>query len=156
MSNSERVRTIIEKIKYKNQPYIAQELGIKVGQKLKDILPHIDYIVPIPLHPKKQKERGYNQSYFFAKGLSIAMQTPLNNKVLIRTKHSTSQTKKTRTERYTNIQDVFKCIQHNLIEKKHLLVVDDVITTGATIVSAGQELINKSGCTISILTIATA
>lgn len=156
MSNSERVKTIIQKIKYQNQPYIAQQLGFKLGQKLKHVLPHVDYIIPIPLHPKKQKERGYNQSYFFARGLSLSMQVPIHTKILIRTIHSISQTKKSRTERYTNIQNAFQCVEHNLIKEKHLLVVDDVITTGSTMVSAGQELIDKGGCSISFVAIATA
>ena len=110
----------------------------------------IDYIIPVPLHPKKQKKRGYNQSDCIAKGLSESMNIEYLSNVLIRTVNTSTQTKKHKEERWRNVSGVFDVVDAEKIQEKHILLVDDVITTGATIEHCAMNLIEKANCKVSI------
>ncbi|HLR00602.1 MAG TPA: phosphoribosyltransferase family protein [Sphingobacterium sp.] len=158
MKYSDRVYKIIHKIKYKNQPKIAYNIGKIFGQyqREKEWLQNIDIILPIPLHNRKKRKRGYNQSLYFAKGLAQSTNIPVHNKVLKRKVFTISQTQKSRLDRYENMENVFQCMDPRAIYNKHLLIVDDVITTGATLLSAGQTLRNETSCKLSFLAIGNA
>ncbi len=157
LSKSSRVEEMLYKLKYKKQPEIGQFLGKYYGDILKSFIQHhkVDVIIPIPIHPKKMKLRGYNQSACFAEGLSMKLGIPVIDNCLIRIKHTDSQTTKSRAERYDNVLEVFACIAKDQIVDKHVLLVDDILTTGATICVASNILI-AAGAKVSIATIARA
>ena len=114
----------------------------------------IDYIVPVPLHKNKMAKRGYNQAACFARGLREVLGVPVEDRVLVRHLNTVSQTKKRRLDRYDNVEAAYDCVDPALFQGKHILLVDDVLTTGATICSAGNTLITTSGCRLSVVTIA--
>jgi len=152
-----RVERILYQIKYANQPQLALFLGKKYGQTLlkSQVFSNIDMIIPVPLHKKKFKKRGYNQSFYLAKGIGIALAKPILEHGLIRKVEGVSQTKKSRLERYDNVLNVFFCPDGNSLTGKHVLLVDDVLTTGATLTAAAEQLIT-AGCIVSVLILARA
>ena len=108
------------------------------------------------MHPKKLRKRGYNQSEWIANGLARGMGREVWTDVLARTQFTDTQTRKSRFSRWENVKDVF-CVQHpEKIEGKHLLVCDDVLTTGATMEAAIQQLESVNGVRVSVVTLATA
>lgn len=157
LSKDSSVENILYKIKYNNKPDLAFYFGHWYGNILNKVnyLNDADAIIPIPLHRKKLKKRGYNQALVFAEGLADSMNKPILDEVLVRNKASVSQTKKSRLERYENVSDVFVCMNENEINGKHIILVDDVLTTGATLTAAAERLI-EHGARISILTLARA
>ena len=159
LSKSSRVQEMVHQLKYGQQPGIGIYLGEMYGKILQDnpMIEGVDLIVPVPIHPFKKKKRGYNQSEYFARGLSEVLKIPYDSDVLKRTVDSVSQTRKSRAERYDNVEGVFSFVsQPPDRHLTHVLLVDDVITTGATISAAAQQLIDGMGCEVSILTIARA
>lgn len=152
------IRMAIHHLKYKNKPEIGLMIGREFGKKLRgsENFRGVDGIVPVPLHPKKERLRGYNQSAMFAQGLSEAMDLPLFGKVLVRRHYTETQTRKKRMERFQNVGEVFSVIKPGTIEDKHLLLVDDVLTTGATLEVCGQAILNVPGTKLSCATIAIA
>ncbi|MDR3245292.1 MAG: ComF family protein [Prevotellaceae bacterium] len=148
-------RPIIHKLKYKGKYNIALRLGEELGVCLNNSLLYkgISMLVPIPLHPKKERMRGYNQSEFIANGISNIMGLPLEKANLIRTKFTETQTKKNATERWKNVQSVFEVRDKTRLNGEHILLIDDVITTGSTIESCASVLANNCNCKISIATI---
>jgi ComF family protein len=144
-------------MKYKNQPKIGELLGHCYGNSLSkypSIVKTIDAIVPVPLHHKRLQERGYNQSDFFAKGLSVSLQIPFYPTCIERTRNTPSQIHKSKEERMVNVKDAFKVTQSNLLTDKHLLLVDDILTTGATLIACTKALLAKGAGQVSIATIA--
>lgn len=156
MPKSSLVENMIHKIKYKNQPDIAIYLGEVYGKLLTSCFwtKNIDLIVPVPIHPSKKRKRGYNQSAYFAKGLSQTLDIPYDDTSFIRTVASVSQTQKSRIDRYDNVDGVFSCQDRDKLRSKYILLVDDVLTTGATIAAAGITLIEQCDCRIAVATIA--
>lgn len=152
-----RVQNLMHQLKYNSKPEVAYKLGEMYGAKLLDseMMQGIDAIVPVPLHPARFKKRGYNQSEHFAQGLSASLKIPVNSS-LIRSVHTQTQTRKSRFMRYENMKEVFDVAQRHNLENKHVLLVDDVITTGATIEACALELTKINGLTITIATIAFA
>jgi ComF family protein len=151
------IQRLLHKIKYDNRPDIGEVLGYWYGVDLKTagLDKQIDIILPVPLHRSKFRNRGYNQSSYFASGLSKALGIPCNDKVIIRTIKSSTQTKKTKVERWKNVSGIFKIEKPDLITGKHVLLVDDVLTTGSTIEACAVEL--EEYCNeISVATIAMA
>lgn len=151
------VQKLLHKFKYKNSPEIGVKIGklygaeiLKLGCKIPDI------IVPIPLHPKKYAIRGYNQSERFGAGLAEALNIPMDTKNFLRNTFTETQTKKNRFERWNNVKDIFICIDPEVFNNKHILLVDDVITTGSTIESSAQKLLSYENIKISIASIAVA
>lgn len=151
------VQKLLHQFKYKNSP----EIGVKIGQLYgEEILQSgcaiPDIIVPIPLHPKKLIIRGYNQSERFGAGLSEALNIPMDTKNFIRNTFTETQTKKNRFERWNNVKDIFLCVDPDVFINKHILIVDDVITTGSTIESSAQKLLTYENIKISIASMAVA
>lgn len=143
-------------MKYKNQPIIGQILGKRYGQILHktSTIKEMDAIVAIPLHPRKLQERGYNQSDFFAQGLSAALKIPIYQESVTRTRYTPSQTTKNRLQRINNLYGAFSVTKPDLVAGKHLLLVDDILTTGATLASCTNTLLEAGVKKVSIAAIA--
>lgn len=136
---SGRVQQAVHSLKYRDRPDIGVILGQQFGEQLmaSELFEIPDFIIPIPLHYKKQKkERGYNQSEEFAKGISSIIRSKVNTSILIKHVEIDSQTRKGRADRFNNVLNSFKLIQPEKLEGKSVLLVDDVMTTGATIEAA--------------------
>jgi ComF family protein len=148
----------LHELKYKGNEDLAVLLGKIYGQRLKNskAVENIEGIMAIPLHPIKLRKRGYNQSQAFANGLAEVLEIPDYSSLLFRKKNTATQTQKSRIERWNNVKSVFGVKNAETIQNKHILVVDDVITTGATIESCVREIIEKSNCKLSIASIAHA
>jgi ComF family protein len=116
----------------------------------------VDTIVPVPLHPKRLKSRGYNQSEWIGKGLAEIMNKPQNIENLVRVKENVSQTRKSVYERYENTEGIFDLQDDTLFEGQHILLVDDVLTTGSTLEACVQALLKTKNVKISIFTLAIA
>jgi ComF family protein len=151
-----RIQQILHALKYKNQPEAGIALGKVYGQKLKNSNYTFDLIVPIPLHTTRLRKRGYNQSAKFAEGLGEIMGIPFSEKVVLRKVKTETQTNKSKLDRWKNVSDVFVVIGEGQISRKHILLVDDVITTGATIEACAQVLLDHGAANISIACIAVA
>ena len=153
-----KVQHLIHQLKYKGQKEVGFAIGKLYGFELKKSTDFntIDTIIPVPLHPKKIKKRGYNQSESFAEGLSSSMAVATDFKTLFRAHESETQTKKSRFNRWQNVESIFQLKENKTLEGKHVLLVDDVITTGATLEACAQTLQQISGIKISIATIAYA
>lgn len=152
------VQKMLHQLKYNHHPEIGVKLGKVFGSELKPLGlgSAIDLIVPVPLHESRKRKRGYNQSAKFAEGLGYALGVPWDESISIRKSKTTTQTNKSKLERWENVKDVFTVNQSNLLAGKRILLVDDVITTGATLEACGTHLV-KSGCAqISIACIAEA
>lgn len=149
------VQNMLRHLKYFNKPEIGYILGKYYAATLAtSSFRGADFIVPVPLHPKKLKKRGYNQSEFFAKGLSEQFKLPIKSNNLIRHTRTESQTTKRRYERYENMKDIFEVVNPNAFTDKHIILVDDVLTTGATIEACANRLLEIPGVSISVLTLA--
>ena len=157
-SKGSQFQNLIHKLKYHNKQEIGIALGRHFGESLKnsEFFKDIDLIIPVPLHPKKEKIRGYNQANLVAIGLSKSMQKPVQTANLIRLVHTDSQTKKNKLERWQNVESIFELIDPTLLENKHILLVDDVVTTGSTLESCAHAILKAEGAQVSIATLAYA
>lgn len=151
-----RVRNIMHQLKYRNRPGIGELLGKKYGEVLRDRFPYntVDGIVPVPLHTTKLRKRGYNQSLYFAKGLSLAMKKPILTGGFKRVRSASSQTRKNRYQRFENVRKSFKVSNPELFSGKHILLVDDVLTTGATLEGCIQALLSDKSVRVCVVTLA--
>lgn len=153
-----KVQHLIHQLKYKGK----KEVGVTVGKWYGYALKHspafntVDIVIPVPLHPKKEKKRGYNQSRFFAEGLAHSMNAKADFTTLIRAKESETQTKKSRFTRWKNVETVFQLRDTASLKGKHILLVDDVITTGATLEACAHTLLQIPDVKVSVATIAYA
>ncbi|MCL7761793.1 ComF family protein [Polaribacter sp. Z014] len=149
-------KKLIHELKYKGN----EEIGIFFGNWLGEILKEnnefsdINIIIPVPLHPKKRRQRGYNQVSKFGNMLSNHLEKPFEETVLLRTSTSKTQTFKARFERFNNNDTKFQLSNLTALKNKHILLIDDVITTGATLEACAKELQKTEGVKISILTMA--
>lgn len=152
------VQKILKAIKYRDQKELAIKMGELFGKHLlkSNWLNGIDLIIPVPLHPKKLKERGYNQSELLAKGISNATGLSINTNTLKRIVHTSTQTKKNRYDRFLNIDGVFSLGETEQQVFNHILLVDDVITTGSTLEGCAKMLKQIHGARVSIATLAYA
>ena len=150
------IQTVVHQLKYNKNQAIGTYMGHLLGScLLKDKeFASIDIILPIPLHPNKRKKRGYNQSECIGKGLAKIMSKEMDTTSLIRTVETSSQTKKTRYERVENTSGIFQVTSPEKLTNKHILLIDDVITTGATIESAAQQLVSLIGTKVSVASLA--
>lgn len=154
-----KVQRLLHQLKYKGHQEIGEMMGRMYGSELKEIGidQKIDLIVPVPLHPKKQNVRGYNQADCFAKGLSEQLGVEWKPDVLKKGKPTESQTKQEgRYERFKNINDVFYVHKPSEITDKRIALVDDIVTTGSTLEACAAELLIEGAKEIYIITIATA
>jgi len=153
-----RIRNLIHNLKYKGIREIGYELGRIYGLSLKSsgFTADIDLIIPVPLHPTKMRIRGFNQSEIISKGIADATGLAVDVKSLSRKTKSATQTKRSRYERWTNVEGIFQVIDPQTIMGRHILLVDDVITTGSTIESCTNELLNVKGVKVSVVALAFA
>jgi len=153
-----KVQNLMHALKYKGKTEVGVKLGNLLSEKLKssEAYKEIDFIIPVPLHPAKEKIRGYNQSEFIAKGIAEVLAAEISTTHLVRTKITESQTKKSRYTRFENMQEVFRVNKKEELANKHVLLVDDVITTGATLEACGNTLIEIGVKKLSIAAIAFA
>ena len=115
-----------------------------------------DLIIPIPLHTGRLRKRGYNQSDYFARGISEALNVPWSDTVVKRKIRSDTQTRKSRVDRWENVANIFEVVDQDKISGKRILLVDDVITSGATLEACGMQLMQNNCKSLSIATIASA
>lgn len=153
-----RVQQLVHQLKYKGRKDVGIFLGRLYGQSLiqSPFFNDLDLIIPVPLHPKKLMKRGYNQSDQFGLGLSESMKIPMNNQLLIRSRSTETQTKKTRFRRWENVNNIFIVKDYECMTGKKILLIDDVITTGATLESCILTLSQIPDIRISIASIAVA
>lgn len=146
---------IIYELKYHNHPSIGYQMGKMTAMEFyKDkFFDGIDVIFPVPLSLKRKLTRGYNQSMEIAKGVNIITKIPIDEKLVKRTKFKSSQTHKSRWGRAENVKGLFRLVHPERAKGKHILIIDDICTTGATIISCAQELIKAGNIKISVLTL---
>jgi ComF family protein len=153
-----RIRKIIHALKYKGIQEIGTEMGRIYAASLNGtgFLDGIDIIIPVPLHPSRERKRGFNQSDLICEGLSEVSGIPFRRDVMKRVSMSDTQTKRSRYERWLNVDGIFEVADPLSIEGKHLLVVDDVITTGSTIEACASELLKIKDVRVSVIALAVA
>lgn len=151
-----RVQHLLHALKYKNQPELGTSLGRMYGHDLLNagFKDQFELIIPVPLHQARKRTRGYNQSEEFGKGLSEVLNIPCSDRFMKRVTKTDSQTRKSRLNRWQNVSEVFQVTVEKEIEAKRILLVDDVVTTGATLEACGQALINAGCNELSIACIA--
>jgi ComF family protein len=151
-------QSLLHQIKYAGNTELATLIGRWYGNILseKGFGKQFDLIIPVPLHIRKLRKRGYNQSQYIVEGLKDSLNSKMDSKFLIRTKNNPTQTHKTRTERIENVSNIFKVNHTNYSKDIRILIVDDVITTGATLESCAKALNDAGYQNISFATVAYA
>lgn len=148
---------LIHHLKYKGLKELGHELGILFGNELvKSSLMEADLLMPVPLHAKKERQRGYNQSAWISTGLAAAMQKPVLSSNLIRSRFTPTQTRRNRFERWQNVEGIFEVMDPAPIQNRHILLIDDVITTGATLEAALHTLLASGAAKVSVAALAVA
>jgi ComF family protein len=157
-SKESAVQNLIHELKYRNNKTVGLYLGNLIGESLLNShrFHDIEVLVPLPLFKRKEKRRGYNQSEILCRGISEVINKPILKKSVIRKIFTETQTKKHRMERWENVENTFHVTDRASLEGKHVLLVDDVITTGATLESCGAEILKLENTTLSIATLAVA
>jgi ComF family protein len=153
-----RVQNLVHNLKYKGKQEVGTVLGRKMGTLLRQspLFADVDVIVPVPLHIKKERIRGYNQSEVFGNGIAETFGRPCMGNGMKRTVHSASLTKQSRESRLKNVGEIFVVNKPKALEGKHILLVDDVLTTGATLEVCANKLLEVPGTRVSMATIAMA
>lgn len=150
---------LIHKLKYQHRDDIGTLLGEMCGVELQKsgFLSDVDALVPIPLHPRRERKRGYNQSEIIAKGISEVTGVPVLTSAIIRSVNTKTQTRKNKTERAQNVSGIFSVQDATALEGKHIVIIDDVITTGATCISCAETILKESNVKgVSFVSIALA
>lgn len=152
------VQQMLHNFKYRGMKEIGRQLSSIAGNKIHaaGMFRNVDMVLPMPMHYKKYMKRGFNQSEIIAKSLAEEINVPVVKDVLTKEMATTSQTNKSRMQRQDNVKNVFKVKKADLIKGKHILLVDDVVTTGATIESCGNELLKNGASQISVFSLAIA
>ena len=150
------IQNIIKQLKYHNKDFYGIKLGILFGTTFleSDLSKSVSVIVPVPLHKRKQARRGYNQSRMIAEGIGSVFNVPVDCNNLIRVKNTMTQTKMDNEARIKNVHDAFSVLKPNEFQDKHVLLVDDVLTTGSTLLECANTLKDIAGISISMATIA--
>lgn len=146
------LQRLVHQLKYKGNKEVGWQLGKWLGLQLQNSnrFGDIEALVPLPLFPDKEKRRGYNQSTILCEGMAEVLQLPVLGYAITRKRYTDTQTKKGRNDRWTNVDNSFAIANAELLTHKHVLLVDDVITTGATLEACGNALKNIEGLTVSI------
>jgi ComF family protein len=153
-----RIRKLIHQLKYKGIKEVGPELGRIYARSLlhSGFFEGIDIIIPVPLHPTKMRKRGFNQSDLISDGISAVSGIPLDTKILIRKTISATQTRKSRYDRWTNVEDIFRVTYEKKLAGRHILLVDDVITTGSTLEACANEILKVEDTKVSVVALAYA
>ena len=152
------VQDMLHRIKYQGRKEAAWSLGQHYGRELRTsgLYETIDMVVPVPLHPHREHQRGYNQSAWWGRGLSEGLGVESNERGLVRVRKTESQTNKSRQDRLLNTREAFVVRKPSRLKGRHILLVDDVMTTGATLEACALPLLTLPGVRISIATLAVA
>jgi ComF family protein len=152
-----RYQRLVHHLKYKGMKEIGEEMGKLFGFDLRESpFREADLILPVPLHPRKLKQRGYNQSEWIARGIAFSMGLTMHAGLLERVVFTDTQTRKNRFERWQNVEGIFMLSDPLIVMNKHILVVDDVVTTGSTLEAAAVTLLQAGASKVSIATLACA
>lgn len=150
-------QSMMHQFKYHGKKEIGFILGRYFGSQINEsVFKEIDVIIPVPLHKSKLKKRGYNQSEWLGMGLSKSMNKPLDVKSLVRSVATETQTRKSRFDRWKNVENIFKINDHTALEGKHVLIVDDVVTTGSTLEACINAVLEVENTKVSIASLAVA
>lgn len=152
------VQRLIHAFKYHNRPDVAVLMGTHLGRMMLKSKFHLDYdyVIPVPLHPEKLRKRGYNQTEMIARGISEITGLQVLTDVLVRVKYGISQTNKSSSDRWLTIQDNYECINQERLIGARVLIVDDVLTTGATLEVCCKAMKNIPGIRLGIVTVGVA
>lgn len=157
-SRKSPVQKALHQLKYRNNPDVGVKMGRHLAVKMKNnpLVPSFDLIIPVPLHQARERLRGYNQSAMFARGISEIMDVPVRTDCVKRVLATSSQTRKKRMERFSNVSEVFAVMKPDVLKGKRILLVDDVLTTGATLELCAAALSQVEGVRTGMATIAIA
>jgi ComF family protein len=149
---------LIAEIKYKDNRNLGEWMGVLLANEWfsSGFFRGIDYLVPVPLHPSKERKRGFNQAEMIALGIASVTGIPIDTKNVFRKKANTTQTKKGLFERWKNTKDLFEVKNLEVFKNKQVLIVDDVLTTGSTLEAVAQSILKAEGVKISFLCLAIA
>lgn len=148
------MQKLMHEFKYRGNKELGLYLGRLLGRSLQESrFNDIEALVPLPLFPSKEKKRGFNQSQVLCEGITEILSIPVLNDVIVRIADTETQTKKNRVERWQNMEGKFELIDPQSVKGRHVLLIDDVITTGATLEACGRELIKAEGLRLSIATL---
>jgi ComF family protein len=153
-----KVQHLLYQLKYNGRKDVGLKIGTIYAHQLmeSEYFSCIDRIIPVPLHKNKKKKRGYNQAALFANGLADGMQKPVDENSLLRSVFTETQTRKSRFDRFENVKEVFLIENAKQMEGQHILLVDDVVTTGSTLEACAEALLQIPEVKVSIATIAIA
>jgi len=157
-SKGSNYQSLLHHLKYKGMKELGEEIGKHFGIDLLQSpeFSSVDVICPVPLHPSKEKKRGYNQSWWIASGMARQMQKELSDNNLKRVTATETQTRKSRFERWQNVDGIFELTHPEYFSGKHILLIDDVVTTGSTLEACAQTILSQTNARVSIATLATA
>jgi ComF family protein len=157
-SKGSKYQTLLHNLKYKGMKELGAEIGkyFAIDLMQSQDFSSVDVICPVPLHPSKEKKRGYNQSWWIASGMARQMQKELSDNNLKRVTATETQTRKGRFERWQNVEGIFELSNPEAFSGKHILLVDDVVTTGSTLEACAHAITTKTNAYVSIATLATA
>jgi ComF family protein len=157
-STNKKYKKAIHSLKYHNNKEIGETIGKYAAAEFieSEDFKHFDYLVPVPLHPKKLRQRGYNQSFHIALGIAQILNCEIETENLVRTVETVTQTKKNAFERMKNTKDIFAVRDSQLFENKRILLIDDVITTGATLAGCIEAINKVCNAKVSIFGLAVA
>lgn len=155
-SKKSGVQKLLHQVKYKNLPEVGELTSHWFGEAIHKMKPEIDLVVPIPLHSAKKRKRGYNQADYIAKGIATELQVEWLADAMVRIVNTDTQTKKGRQERFSNTQNIYRVNKREAVAGKKILLVDDVITTGATIGQCAQLLLEAGCAEVSVAALAAA
>jgi len=152
-----KTQKLVHQLKYKGQKEMGTVLGREMGKHLRNSwFNEIDLIAPVPLHPQKFRKRGYNQSEWIARGISEMLEKPIDSQTLIRRFYTETQTRKKHFERWENVNSGFGLVDTVSFEGRHILLIDDVITTGSTLEACIQAVLSAPSAKVSVAALAYA
>lgn len=157
-SKKQALRHIIHSFKYEQNKEACIQMGKWMGAHLKssERMRPVDFLIPIPIHPSREKKRGYNQAQLLGEGIEHATGIPMLRDIVQRIRATETQTRKGRSERWKNVEAGFYVEDESLLQHKHLLLIDDVITTGATFEACGSVILKAQPASLSIAALAWA